>query len=103
MQYRYFQSNNIHEIFDQFVRYYGKKNVVRVETQEEFDDACDGDDEYMAIILDSFLFCDLLFGEENLYKIKPLETRFEYIVFVGKDILELNEKIKKLSHKYLRV
>ena len=103
MQYRYFQTSDLKEIFDQFVRYYGKKNVIRVETQEEFEDVCDGDDEYTAIILDTFLFLDLLFGEENLYKIKDLEARFEYIVFVGKDIVQLNEKIKKLSHKYLRV
>ena len=102
MQYRYFQSDNLDEVVGQFVKYYGKKNVLRVETQEEFEDVCDGDDEYTAVIINTRLFFDILL-EENLYRIKPLESRFEYIVFVGKDIVQLNEKIKKLSHKYLRV
>ena len=102
MQYRYFQSDNLNEVVGQFVKYYGKKNVLRVETQDEFEDVCDGDDEYTAVVINTRLFFDILL-EENLYKIKPLESRFEYIVFVGKDIVQLNEKIKKLSHKYLRV
>ena len=102
MQYRYFQSDNLNEVVGQFVKYYGKKNVLRVETQEEFEDVCDGDDEYTAVVINTRLFFDILL-EENLYRIKPLEARFEYIVFVGKDIVQLNEKIKKLSHKYLRV
>ena len=102
MQYRYFQSDNLNEVVGQFVKYYGKKNVLRVETQEEFEDVCDGDDEYTAVVINTRLFFDILL-EENLYKIKPLESRFEYIVFVGKDIVQLNEKIKKLSHKYLKV
>ena len=95
MQYRYFCSRDLGEIFNQFIRYYGKENVLRAETQEEFEDICDNDDEYIAVILDTFLFRDILL-EENLYKIRPLESRFEYIVFVGPDILELNEKIKRL-------
>ena len=103
MQYRYFCCRDVGEIFNQFVRYYGKENVLRAETQEEFEDICDNDDEYTAVVLDTFLFRDLLTCEENLYKIRPLESRFEYIVFVGSDIMELNEKLKKLNHKYLKV
>ena len=103
MQYRYFCSTNLSEVVNQFVRYYGKENVLRAETQEEFEDICDNDDEYIAVVLDTFLFRDLLMCEENIYKIKPLESRFEYIVFVGSDIMELNEKLKKLNHKYLKV
>lgn len=94
MQYRYF-AGTIGEIFEQFVRYYGKENILQAETQEDFEYICDIDDEYKAIILDTALFQDILI-EENIYRIKSLEKKFEYIVFVGKDILELNEKIRKL-------
>jgi hypothetical protein len=83
------------EVLSQFVKHYGKENVLWAETQEEFEEICDVDDEYQVVCLDTFLFFDLL-TPDNIYKIKNLEKYFTYIVFVGKDIMELNRRIRKL-------
>ena len=97
MQYRYFASG-FDEVVEQFNNMYGKKNILYAETQKDYETCLMCKKQYKAIILDTFLFFDIL-TEDNIYHVKSLEKYFDYIVFAGKNIEQLNYKIKKLYNK----
>ena len=94
MQYRYFACS-FDEVVKQFRDNYGD-SVLTAQTQKEFEQCLMNKKYYKAIILDTFLFFDIL-TEDNIYHVKSLEKYFDYIVFVGKDITELSIRIKKLK------
>ena len=98
MQYRYFACD-FDEVVDQFEKMYGVENVMHAREQGEFEKCVFGrmaTQKYKALILDTFLFFDIL-TEDNIYYIRLLQKSFAYIVFVGDRISELNQKIKSLK------
>ena len=100
MQYRYFACD-FDEVVDQFEKLYGVENVIHAREQKEFEECVFGrmaTQKYKALILDTFLFFDIL-TENNIYYIPSLQKSFSYIVFVGDRISELNQKIKNLKIK----
>lgn len=94
MQYRYFAAS-LDEVVEQFENNYGKENILFAERQKDFEKILLNRKHYKAIILETFLFFDIL-TEDNIYHIKSLENYFDYIVFSGKNINQLILKIKKL-------
>ena len=97
MQYRYFACD-FDEVVDQFEKLYGVENIMCAREQSEFEECVFGrmaTQKYKALILDTFLFFDIL-TEDNIYYIPFLQKSFTYIVFVVDRISELNQKIKKL-------
>ena len=100
MQYRYFAAP-MHEVKHQFVKNYGESQVKIAKTQDEFMNIVMHPIRHTAIILDTFLFFDLL-TENNIYHLAKLEKYFEYIVFTGNNLEELHNRInglKKLKYK----
>ncbi len=98
MQFRYFAAD-FDEVVQHFSKLYGKDKIMYAKEQHEFE-ACIFErmatQKYKAIILDTFLFFDIL-TEDNIYRLSHLKKSFTYIVFVGDRISELNDKIKKLK------
>ena len=98
MQFRYFASN-FEEVVQHFKKLYGKENIMYAKEQDEFEECVFNrmaTKRYKLIILDTFLFFDIL-TENNIYYIPNLQKSFTYIIFVGERICELNSIIKKLK------
>jgi hypothetical protein len=99
MQYRYF-ATSIDITKEQFIKNYGEHQVIVAETQDEFMQIVMYPVLKTVIILDSFLFFDLL-TENNIYHLSKLENYFKYIVFSGNNLEELCKRIQthKETHK----
>jgi len=101
MQYRYFAAP-VDEVQEQFVKNYGETQVKLAKTQDEFMNIVMHPIPRKVVILDTFLFFDLL-TENNIYHLTKLEKYFQYIVFTGDNLEELHKRINSLEKsKYKR-
>lgn len=99
MKYRYF-ANDFISVLRQFQENYGKENVFYAITEREFDILINSFyDKHPAIIFNTQIFIN---KDYNLEYIPGFEKYFDYIVFVGKNLEEINGKIKKLKAKRKR-
>ena len=104
MKYRYFYSP-IDEVKEYFYKNYD--DVLYAETQEEYEEIFEKckthdflENTYSVLILDSFLFFDIL-TQDNIDYLKYLKGHFKYIVFCGDKVDEIKgrlEGIKKKKH-----